>query len=154
MEIKNRKINDFEIESKLVAGLVLVGMEIKSLIKKEVDITGSRCMLRGSNPNRAEGKRNNKKTNDFYLVGSHFKVLESNFATKYEANRDRLLLLNKSELRYIQQELQKNRVVIPIRIFQAKSGKYKVEIAVCRPLKKFDKREREKEKAVRRELDE
>lgn len=161
VEIRNRKINDYEIESHLVAGLVLVGMEIKSLVKKEVDITGSRCMVRGCSPSGPRGvveakspKQNLSKSHDIYLVGSYFKVLESHFSTKYDANRDRLLLLNKSELRYIQQELQKNRVVIPIRIFQAKSGKYKVEIAVCRPLKKFDKREKEKEKAVRRELDE
>lgn len=163
LEIRNRKINDYEIESKLVAGLVLVGMEIKSLIKKEIDITGSRCMVREGCPIGARGSRGsnlgkvspkNNKKHDIYLVGSYFKVLESNFAAKYEANRDRLLLLNKAELRYIQQELQKNRVVIPTRIFQAESGKYKVEIAICRPLKKFDKREKEKEKAVRRELEE
>jgi tmRNA-binding protein len=90
---------------------------------------------------------------DIYLVGAYIKPLEANFAAKYEANRDRLLLLKKSELHYIQQELQKNRVVIPVRIFRAESGKYKVEIAVCRPLKKYDKREKEKEKIVRKELD-
>ncbi len=160
MEIRNRKINDYEVESTLSAGLVLVGMEIKSLVKKEADITGSRCMVRFSDSEKSQGNSKHKskhksknKPLDIYLVGSYIKVLESNFAAKYEANRDRLLLLKKSELHYIQQELQKGRVVIPTRIFRADSGKYKVEIAVCRPLKKYDKREKEKEKAVRKELD-
>ncbi len=154
MEIRNRKINDYEIESTLCAGLVLVGMEIKSLVKKEIDITGSRCMIRFSDSEKNRVKHKSKhKSLDIYLVGSYIKPLEANFAAKYEANRDRLLLLKKSELHYIQQELQKNRVVIPVRIFRAESGKYKVEIAVCRPLKKYDKREKEKEKMVRRELD-
>lgn len=163
IEIRNRKINDYEIESHLIAGLVLVGMEIKSLVKKEVDITGSRCMVRGNSPNGERGITGTKssknasspskyKSHDIYLVGSYFKPLESHFSTKYEATRDRLLLLNKSELRYIQQELQKNRVVIPTRIFRAETGKYKVEIAVCRPLKKFDKREKEREKVIEREI--
>jgi SsrA-binding protein len=156
MEIRNRKINDYEVESTLCAGLVLVGMEIKSLVKKEIDITGSRCMIRfsDSEKDRVKSNKRSKKHQslDVYLVGAYIKVLESNFAAKYEANRDRLLLLKKSELHYIQQELQKNRVVIPVRVFRAESGKYKVEIAVCRPLKKYDKREKEKEKMVRKEL--
>lgn len=142
MEIRNRKINDFEIEARLVAGLVLVGMEIKSLVKKEVDITGSRCMVRGERDRR-----------EFFLVDSHFKVVTSTFSTPYEATRDRGLLLKKNEIQYLDGEIQKNRVVIPVKIYQpSNSKKYKVELAICRPLKKWDKREREKEKIVKKEI--
>lgn len=144
IEIKNRKINDYSIESTLTAGLILVGQEIKSLIKKEVDITGSRCMIRGERSKR-----------EVFLVGSHFKVITSTFSTAYEATRDRGLLLKGNEIQYLDGEIQKNRVVIPVRIYKPdNSKKYKVELAICRPLKKWDKREKEKKRIFKREIEE
>lgn len=138
MEIKNRKINDYLIESTFTAGLILVGMEIKSLVNKEADITGSRCMLK-----TLEG---NSKNFGIFIVGSYFKVKESAYSAKYDANRDRQLLIKKCELNYIKQQAQKGRSIIPTKIFCADSKKYKVEIAVCLPLKKYDKREKLRER--------
>lgn len=137
MEIRNRKINDFEVVKKIEAGIILVGREVKAISTKECDLTGSYILLRN-------GK--------VILIGSYIKEEIDNFSIKYAAGRDRELLLNKSEIRFLQGELQRGLKIIPVRLY--KNKKYKIEIAVCRPLKKYDKREKEKEKQVKRETHE
>ena len=145
IEIKNRKINDYIVEKTLNAGIVLVGSEIKSLISKEVGITGAWVNIVGD-----------RKRPIPVLVNSYFKEHRSTniFDTStYESNRDRLLLLKKSEIKFLQQELQAGRVLIGSKIFLPKdSKKYKLQISICRPMKKWDKRESEKLKNYKKEI--
>lgn len=143
MEIRNKKINEFDIESKLEAGLVLVGNEIKAVISNQVDLTGAWVNVGRHGKNHIP-----------LLINSHFKQFPKHGfldSSDYEANRDRKLLLNKNEIRFLNQEVQKGRSVIPIRIYLS-NKKYKLELAVCRPLKKWDKREKEKEEISKREI--
>ncbi len=106
IEIKNRKSNDFNFTEKYVAGLVLVGNEIKQIVAKEADLTGSYILI------------NNQPT----LVGSYVKVQETKYANNYSANRDRLILLTKGQIRKLQQDFQKGFSLIPIRLYSDSRG--------------------------------
>ncbi len=135
MEIKNRKSNDFEISETLEAGIILIGREVKAVARKEADICGARVIMKDAP----------------LLVGSYVKAEEDNFSVKYDPNRDRTLLLRKSELRYLKEQLKKGFVAIAIKMYLKKS-KYKVLIGIGKPIKKGDKREKEIEKQVRKEI--
>lgn len=135
--ISNRKVSDFEIEETLVCGLILIGREVKSVAKREADITGARVL---STPSPK-------------LVGAFIKEQQDAYSVKYCPNRDRELLLKKSEIRYIQDRTRKGFWLIPMEIFQ-KNGKYKLKIGIGRPLKKWDKREKDKEKESKKQLNE
>jgi SsrA-binding protein len=132
----NRKSNDFAIEETMVAGIMLVGREIKSIIEKEVDLTGSYILL----------KKN------LTLVGSHIKVVVDNYSTKYEANRDRVLLVKKNELEYLKDKKRRGAVFIPIKLFNSERGKVKLLFGIGKPIKSWDKREKEKEKQIKKEI--
>lgn len=132
MEIKNRKINDYEVKETLEAGIILVGCEVKKIATGEINLSGSRCIVKDK----------------ILLVGSHIPIIETAYSKKYEATRDRELLLKKNQIRYLRECIQKGYLVIPVRMYLKK--KYKVEIAICRPLKKWDKREKEIEKHIKR----
>jgi len=135
-EITNRKANDFDISETLEAGIILVGREIKSVAKKEVDLTGARCVLR----------------NDLLLVNAFIKKeVEDYFSVPFEPNRDRVLLVRKSELRFLRERLKKGFYAIPIKMYLKKS-KYKVMIGVGKPVLKGDKRQKEIDKQVRKEM--
>ncbi len=138
IEIKNRKSNDFDIIEKYVAGIVLVGNEIKSLVEKEADLTGSYILIKKSP----------------VLIGSYIKVKESKYSATYSPNRDRLILLTKSQIRKLRQESQKGLSIIPIRFFSNEKGKIKLEFGVGKSLRKFDKRQSELKKEHRKEIHE
>ncbi len=133
MEIKNRKSNDFDISATLEAGIILIGREVKNL--KECDLTGSRCIIKDVP----------------LLVGSYIAKQEDNFATPYEPGRDRKLLLRKSEIRWLLEQIKKGFSIIPIKLY-AKKSKYKILLGVGKALKKFDKRQKEIEKQVKKEI--
>lgn len=124
-EIKNRKSNDFEITETLEAGIILVGREIKSVAAKECDLTGARCIVK----------------NDVLLVSSYIKLESDAYSTPYNPNRDRVLLLRKSEKRYLVEKIKKGFWVIPIKLYLKKS-KYKLLIGIGKPIKREDVRDK------------
>lgn len=138
MRYLNRKSNDYNISETLVAGIILIGSEIKSVVKSEVDLCGSYILSRNDG---------------IYLINAFIsKNAKNPFGVEYNTRRDRKLLLNKSEIVFLKRELNKNKCVIPIEIFSEKNGKIKVKIAVGTRKKKWDKREKEKDKISKKEM--
>lgn len=135
--IKNRRYNDFDCEEQYVAGIVLVGREVKFLACNEADLTGSRVIVKDSP----------------LLVGSFIKSEnKDDWSVPYENNRDRALLLTKSEIRKLRESLKKGYYLIPKEIIKQR-GKYKLVFGVGRLIKKWDKREKEKERQIKKEYD-
>lgn len=136
MEIitRNRKANDYDLTETLVAGIMLIGAEIKSVCRHEVDLTSAYILK------RADGA---------YLINSYIAPPEQKqfFGVEYAPKRDRKLLLNKSELRFLNQQANKNKNIIPVEMFVADNGKVKLRLGVGTTLKKWDKRQKEREKA-------
>ena len=130
---------DYEILDKYSAGIVLTGTEIKSIRLGKASITESFCEFHDGelfviNSNIEE-----------YLYGTHY-----NHKTKSE----RKLLLNKKELKKLFKDSDnKGLTIVPLRLFTNEKGLAKLDIALCRGKKNYDKRESLKEQDTKRDLD-
>lgn len=138
---KNKKaFFDYHIEDKYVAGIVLVGSEVKSIRKKDVSIKESYCHI---------------DNNEMWLKGMHIaEFKESGKYQNHEPVRDRKLLLNKKEIKKLQEKVsQKGMTIVPLSVFINNRGLIKVEIGLASGKKQYDKRQTIKERDVKRDLD-
>lgn len=140
VNIKNRRATfEYHILDKYVAGMKLLGTEIKSIRESKVNINDSFCTFLG---------------NELFIRNMH--IAEYSFGSFYnhEAKRDRKLLMTKKELKRLKSALeQKGHTIVPLRLFINDRGLAKVEIALAQGKKDFDKRESIKEKDTKREMD-
>ncbi len=130
---------DYEILDKYSAGIVLTGTEIKSIRLGKASITESFCEFH-------EGELFViNATIEEYLYGTHY-----NHKTKSE----RKLLLNKKELKKLNKDSDnKGLTIVPLRLYTNEKGLAKLDIALCRGKKNYDKRESLKEEDTKRDLD-
>jgi SsrA-binding protein len=130
---------DYEIIESYTAGIVLTGTEIKSIRLGKANITEGFCEF-----NHGELFAINTQI-DEYLYGNQF---------NHKAKSERKLLLNKRELRKLERNAEaKGLTIIPIRLFINENGLAKLDIALCRGKKTYDKRESLKEQDTKRDLD-
>ena len=140
VNIKNKKaaFEYFFIET-FTAGIVLTGTEIKSIRAGKASLVDSYCYIvneemwvRGMNVSP-------------YFYGSY---------NNHEMKRDRKLLLTKREIRRLQSATkQTGYTIVPLLVFIDQNGRAKMDIALCKGKKAFDKRQTLKEKEDRREMD-
>ena len=136
---KNKKAYfDYEILDEFKAGMMLLGSEIKSIRKGNVNLKGAYVSIQNSKA---------------ILKGAHISRYAYDSSTDYEPLRDRELLLNKSELHKIENHLNTQGItVVPLAVVL--EGKYaKLMIGVARGKKKYDKRESIKKRDTKREID-
>ncbi len=136
--VQNRKAryNYFFLE-KFEAGIELRGSEIKSLRDGRVDIAESFAR---------------EEENEIYLINSYFAKYSNSSYMNHEENRQRKLLLHKKEIRKIVGKLNKESLtLIPIKIYFNRKGLAKVELALSKGKKNYDKRESKKKKSWERE---
>ena len=130
---------EFEILDKYIAGIVLTGTEIKSIRLGKASIADSFCEF------------NNQ---ELFLINAH--IEEYLYGTHYnhKAKSERKLLLNKRELKKLEKEVQnKGLTIVPLKLFTNEKGLAKLEIALSKGKKLFDKRNTIKDRDVKRDLD-
>lgn len=135
----NKKANyDYKISDKFEAGLVLTGQEVKSAKQGNISLKGSYVIL---------------KNNEAWLLNAHVTPYKSaGPLPDYDPTRSRKLLLKKSELKsLIGKSREKGLTLIPIRVYN-KKGLVKLEFAIGRGKKKYDRREEIKKKEVDRKI--
>ena len=140
VNIRNKRATfDYEILEEYIAGVVLVGTEIKSIRLGKASLVDSYCYFeRGElwirNVNIAE-----------YTWGT---------CNNHVPKRDRKLLLNRKELNKLQRALQdRGLTVVGLRLFLTERGLAKIAVGLARGRKSFDKREYIKENDAKREMD-
>lgn len=141
--ISNGKIHfDYEILDKFKAGIELSGQEVKSLRLKRGSLEGSRVLIRGK---------------EAYVINMEIPAYQPNNNKEgYDDRRTRRLLLTKDEIEKISNQISKKGLtIVPISVYNI--GRYiKVDIAIVRGKKRFDKREvikkRESDIEIRRSL--
>lgn len=140
INIKNKRATfDYELLDTYTAGLVLTGTEIKSIRLGKASLVDTFCIFE----KEALWVRNMNITEYFY--GSY-----NNHVTR----RDRKLLLNKKELKKIQRSVKETGyTIVPTRLFLNDRGLAKLNIAIARGKKQYDKRQSLKEKDDKRMLD-
>ncbi|TND08059.1 MAG: SsrA-binding protein [Bacteroidetes bacterium] len=138
IEIKNRRASfEFSFLEKFVAGLVLVGTEIKSIREGKANITEAFCVF---------------EKDELWLRNAQVDEYEKAKHYNHNPRRDRKLLLTKHELRKLQTKLKdQGLTIIPLRLFLSEKGLAKLEIALAKGKKLFDKREDIKKRDMQRE---
>lgn len=135
--------HDYSIEETYEAGMVLTGTEVKSL-------RNGRANLKDSYARVADG--------EVFLISCHISPYEMGGYSNHEPERARKLLLHKREIKRLTgKTVEKGLTLVPMKIY-FKRGRAKVEIALARGKRAYDKREvmkrrtadREMERAIRR----
>ncbi len=141
INIKNKRARfDYEILDKYIAGIQLVGTEIKAIREGKANLSDSFCEFN----DRGELFVVNMYINE-YSHGTHY---------NHQPKRERKLLLNKKELKKLRREVDKNGMtIVPLRMFITEKGWAKLEIGLARGRKRYDKRQLLKERDIKRQLD-
>ena len=141
INIKNKKARfEYEILDKYIAGIQLTGTEIKSIRESKARITESFCEF-------------NEK-GELFAINMFIEEYLYGHAYNHSPKSERKLLLNKQELKKLQKEVQNvGLTIVPLRLFLTEKGWAKLEIALCRGKKNYDKREVMKERDTKRDLD-
>lgn len=140
INIKNKRASfDYEFIETFTAGIVLTGTEIKSIRLGKASLVDTFCIF----------EKDELWVRNMYIA-EYFYGTYNNHA----ARRDRKLLLNRKELRKIQRMVKETGfTIVPTRIFLNEKGLAKVNIAVAKGKKQYDKRQSLREKDDKRAMD-
>lgn len=138
INIRNKKaFFNYEIVDAEVAGIILLGTEVKSIILGNVSFTDSYCDF---------------IDNELWLINLHISEYKQASAETHDPKRNRKLLLTKQQLRKFQKKFdEKGLTIVPLNLFTDKRGLVKVEIGLARGKKQYDKKENIKERDLDRE---
>lgn len=139
INIRNKKAYyEYHILDKYIAGIQLLGTEIKSIRQSKANISDAFCAF---------------LSDGLYIRNMHIAEYSHGSFYNHESKRDRKLLLTKKELSKLKVKgEEKGFTMIPLKIFVNERGYAKVEIALAQGKKDFDKRESIKERDSKREL--
>ena len=139
VKIKNRKAKfEYEILDTYTAGIVLRGTEIKAIREGKASIAESFCEF---------------SNGELFVI--NMTIQEYSHATHYNHSpkTERKLLLDRSELKKLEKEVKNSGLtIIPLVLFTNDRGLAKVDIALCRGKKEYDKREAIKERDSKKQL--
>lgn len=137
--IKNRRAShEYLFLDTYIAGIQLIGVEIKSIRKGEVNLSEAYCIFQNG---------------ELYLKNTHISPYENAGFVKVDPLRDRKLLLNKNELRKLSEGIsRKGLTIVPTKMFINDRGLCKVEVCLCQGKKNYDKRESLKEKDMKKRV--
>lgn len=138
LENKRAKF-DYDILEEIEAGLELKGHEVKSLREKRGSLLSSRVIIRG---------------NEAFVVGFEIPPYQAkNLPPNYEENRPIRLLLRKKEIDYLEGRIsQKGLTIIPLKVY-TRAKKIKMTIGLAKGKKKYEKREKIKEREEKRKIE-
>ena len=134
----SKALFDYEILKRFTAGMELLGLEVKSIRGGKISLRGAFIAVRGA---------------EAYLVDADINAYQPKNAPKdYDALRARRLLLSKSEVAELKDaEATKGLTIIPLSVYN--KGRFlKLDLAITRGKKKFDKRQAIKKRDVERDL--
>lgn len=140
IQIKNRKASyEFEFVEKVEAGIMLKGTEIKSLREGKASIQEAYCYF---------------KKDELFIKGMNISPYSQASFESHEMTRDRKLLLKKKELEKFKSKMEeKGLTIVPLRVYIISRGLAKLEIALAKGKKIYDKRDSIKKKDQKRELE-
>lgn len=140
INVKNRKATfEYELIEKFVAGMQLAGTEIKSIRNGKVNLSDAYCQF---------------FSGELYARNVHISEYEMGTHSNHEAKRDRKLLLTKKELQKLDRKTKESGfTIVPTRLFINDRGLAKLEVALARGKKMYDKRETLKQKDSKRDIE-
>ena len=137
--VNKKAYRNFELIEKFEAGLELLGTEVKSLRAGQADLDGSYARV---------------SDDQCWLVGAKIAHYQQAGAANHEPTRTRKLLLHRAEIHRIRIKLeQRGFTLVPLQIYFNERGLAKIELALARGKRQYDKRQRIAERTQRRDVD-
>jgi SsrA-binding protein len=139
-ELNNRQAYfNYYIEDKYVAGIVLLGTEVKSIRDGKVSFNDAFCLF--------------ENNNELWVRGLYIAEYKLGTTNNHIAVHDRKLLLNKRELKKLSAKMkERGYTIVPLKVFFNEKNLVKLEIGLGRGKKLHDKRETIKERDTQREI--
>lgn len=140
VNIQNKKARfEYELLDIFTAGLQLLGTEIKSIRLGKASIAEAYCFM---------------KDGELWIKGMNVAEYEFGNINNHDPIRDRKLLLQKHELQKIEKKIKDQGItIVPLKLFLNAKGLAKIDIALGRGKKLFDKRHTIKDRDIKRDLD-
>ncbi|MFN7181514.1 MAG: SsrA-binding protein SmpB [Planctomycetota bacterium] len=136
--MENRKVKHYyDILDTLEAGIELKGSEVKSIRTGNVSIVESFVFI---------------KNMQAYVKNMNITPFQNSPLGKFEPNRIRRLLLHKYEIKRLYGKLQRGGLTVKVTKLYLKNGFVKLEIALVKPKKLYDRREKMKEEDIKRKI--
>lgn len=137
--VNKKAYRNYELIEKFEAGMSLLGSEVKSLRASQADLSGSYARIQGD---------------QCWLVGASITQYEQAGNRNHEPLRKRKLLLHKTEIRKIKTKLeQRGFTFVPLRIYFSDKGLAKIELALAKGKRQYDKRRTITERQQKRDVD-
>lgn len=135
----NRKARfDYAIEETMEAGLSLTGTEVKSLRQGHANLRDAHAFIRNG---------------EIFLLNAHIAPYEQGNRMNHDPTRSRKLLLHRREIDHLEGRVrQQGMTLVPLRIYFNDRGRAKVEIALAKGKKKYDKRQTIAERDAKRQI--
>lgn len=139
INIKNRRAEfDYQIIDQYTAGIVLYGTEIKSIREGKASLVDTYCYINGG---------------EIFVKNMYIAEYAFGSFRNHATRRERKLLLNKKEIRSLENDTKSpGLTIVPLLLYIDDNGRAKLDIALCRGKKQYDKRASMKEKDAKREL--
>ena len=139
-KMENRRaFFDYEIIEKIEAGMTLLGSEVKSLRQGGADFTGAFAKITGS---------------ECWLIGCNIAPYKQAGVRNHEPLRKRKLLLHKRQIAKIETKMQQKGITfVPLRIYFNDRGLAKIELAIARGKRQYDKREKIRKRQQKNDID-
>lgn len=140
VQIRNKKASfEYYFVDTYTSGIVLTGTEIKSIRNGKASLVDSFCFINNG---------------EIWVKGMNVSPYFYGSYANHVAKRDRKLLLNKREIRRLMEDTKAvGFTIVPVLLFIDEKGRAKLDIALARGKKEYDKRQTLKEKEDRREMD-
>jgi SsrA-binding protein len=136
--VNKKAYHNFELVDRFEAGMSLLGTEVKSLRAAQGNLDGSYARIIG---------------NECWLVGATIAQYKQAGENNHEPTRKRKLLLHKQELRRIKTKLeQRGFTLVPLRIYFSGKGMAKIELALAKGKRQYDKRRKITERQQKRDI--
>ncbi|QFQ13539.1 SsrA-binding protein SmpB [Pseudoprevotella muciniphila] len=139
INIKNKRAEfDYQIIDQYTAGIVLYGTEIKSIREGKASLVDTYCYINGG---------------EIFVKNMYIAEYAFGSFRNHATRRERKLLLNKKEIRSLENDTKSpGLTIVPLLLYIDDNGRAKMDIALCRGKKQYDKRAAMKEKDAKREL--
>lgn len=133
-----RAFHEYEVISTMEAGIVLTGTEVCSLRESNCQLTDCFALVR---------------KDEVWLMNLHIAPYSHGNLSNVDPDRNRKLLLHKKEIRHLsEQTRERGMALIPLKMYFAKNNLVKIELAVCRGKKLYDKRQAMAKRDAEREV--
>jgi len=137
---ENRKaFHNYEILEKFEAGIALLGSEVKSIREGKANLKDSYVNIRSA---------------EAFLINSHIALYSNASYNNHEPERERKLLLHRRQIKKLDQKIKERGLsLIALKMYYNKKGYVKVEIALAKGKRVWEKKQKIKEKDIKREVD-